>query len=82
MTDQDTSSLARKLMYWLIRVQGLRAGDSIALELLAQAALKYGFEESQRKESLEHALANNWLQQDSADEILLTEQGFGLSFGQ
>ena len=82
MSDSDMATVARKLMYWLVSVQGLRDGDGVSPQLLAKGMEKHGITGDAEQAALDLAFSNSWLQKGPLNEIQLTKKGFGLDFGQ
>lgn len=82
MADSDTSSVMHKIMYLLVSVQKLRAGEGISPQLLGQDLDKHGISAADQKAGLELAYSKGWLQQGPEGKIQLTEKGFRVDLAQ
>lgn len=82
MTDPSEQTMAHKLLYILVVEQGLRAGEGMAPQFLAQDLDRHGMDRSDQQAALAQAIRNGWLQTGAEGEIQLTEEGFGLDFAQ
>ncbi|WP_417283812.1 hypothetical protein [Comamonas sp.] len=82
MTDPTQQTAAHKLLYILVVEQGLRAGEVMAPQFLAQDLDRHGMSHGDQQAALALAISQGWLQTGAEGEIQLTEEGFALDFAQ
>lgn len=82
MTDPTQQTAAHKLLYILVVEQGLRAGEGMAPQRLAQDLDRHGMDRSEQQAALALATSKGWLQTGPEGEIQLTEEGFDQDFAQ
>ena len=81
-SSDDTRTNARKILYLLTAQQRLRAGDHVALDALKLDLDRHGMAAQDQQEALDYAKQQGWLADEPPTHVVLTEQGFGLNFGQ
>ena len=81
-SSDDTRTNARKILYLLTAQQRLRAGDHVALGMLKLDLNRHGMAALDQQAALAYAQQQGWLADEPPAHVVLTEQGFGLNFGQ
>lgn len=82
MKDPTQQATAHKLLYILVVEQGLRAGEGMAPQFLAEDLDRHGMSRSDQQAALALAISKGWLQTGAEGEIQLTQEGFDLDFTQ
>lgn len=76
----ELQTAARKVMYLLVVVQGLRPGESMSSQALQHDLQAHGMDDTAQAEAIGYAMGQGWLHQGSFAEVQLTELGFQIDF--